>query len=181
MHASRIRSAIGEPALVEGTSSCYRLVDDALDVDVDEFERPADRGREGLRAGRPDAVRAELEQALALYRGDLVEANAYEEWATAARASPRATAAALDDLADAYVALGSTGQAVGMLERTVELDPVREARCFHASDAAEARGRYELVTILGAVHDMSRPVEVLRAARAIVGDRGTAGDGRERG
>jgi len=38
---------------------------------------------------------------------------------------------------------------------------------FHERDAADAElaGRYDLVTIFEALHDMSYPVDVLRAAR----------------
>jgi len=46
---------------------------------------------------------------------------------------------------------------------------------FQAQDASDPKlsGRYDLVTIFEALHDMSRPVEVLRTARQLAGDRGT--------
>lgn len=42
---------------------------------------------------------------------------------------------------------------------------------FHVRDAADPElvGRYDLVTIFEALHDMSQPVEALRAARALAG------------
>jgi SAM-dependent methyltransferase len=45
---------------------------------------------------------------------------------------------------------------------------------FHCRDAAdpELSGRYDLVTIFEALHDMSYPVDVLRAARALLSDGG---------
>ena len=45
---------------------------------------------------------------------------------------------------------------------------------FHERDAADAElaGRYDLVTIFEALHDMSYPVDVLRAARGLLGDGG---------
>ena len=45
---------------------------------------------------------------------------------------------------------------------------------FHVRDAADPqlRGRYDLVTIFEAVHDMSYPVAVLRAARELLSDGG---------
>jgi 2-polyprenyl-3-methyl-5-hydroxy-6-metoxy-1,4-benzoquinol methylase len=45
---------------------------------------------------------------------------------------------------------------------------------FAARDAAdpELAGRYDLVTIIEALHDMSRPVEVLRACRSLLGPDG---------
>lgn len=45
---------------------------------------------------------------------------------------------------------------------------------FHVRDAADPqlRGRYDLVTIFEALHDMSYPVAILRAARALLSDGG---------
>ena len=39
---------------------------------------------------------------------------------------------------------------------------------FTATDAADAEGQYDLVTAFECIHDMPRPVEVLRAMRAMV-------------
>ena len=46
---------------------------------------------------------------------------------------------------------------------------------FHLRDAGdpELQGRYDLVTVFEAVHDMSRPVEVLRAVLSLAGEEGT--------
>jgi 2-polyprenyl-3-methyl-5-hydroxy-6-metoxy-1,4-benzoquinol methylase len=51
---------------------------------------------------------------------------------------------------------------------------VEDRVAFHHRDAAdpELAGRYELVTIFEALHDMSYPVTVLRAARAMLADDG---------
>jgi 2-polyprenyl-3-methyl-5-hydroxy-6-metoxy-1,4-benzoquinol methylase len=53
---------------------------------------------------------------------------------------------------------------------------------FHERDAADAglQGRYDLVTIFEALHDMSYPVEVLRAARGLLADGGVVLIGDER-
>jgi 2-polyprenyl-3-methyl-5-hydroxy-6-metoxy-1,4-benzoquinol methylase len=53
---------------------------------------------------------------------------------------------------------------------------------FQERDAADAglAGRYELVTVFEALHDMSYPVDVLRAARALLADRGLVFIGDER-
>jgi 2-polyprenyl-3-methyl-5-hydroxy-6-metoxy-1,4-benzoquinol methylase len=47
---------------------------------------------------------------------------------------------------------------------------------FRAADAADPgfSGRYDLVTIFEALHDMSRPVEALRAARSLLDESGWA-------
>jgi hypothetical protein len=53
---------------------------------------------------------------------------------------------------------------------------------FLVRDAAHARvaGRYELVTSFEALHEMSYPVDVLRAARALLAGRGLVFIGDER-
>lgn len=43
---------------------------------------------------------------------------------------------------------------------------------FHARDAAEAEGSYDLVVAFECLHDMPRPVEVLRTMRQLAGDDG---------
>jgi hypothetical protein len=59
---------------------------------------------------------------------------------------------------------------------------VEDRVTFLVRDAADARlaGRYELVTIFEALHDMSYPVDVLRAARALLAGRGLVFIGDER-
>jgi 2-polyprenyl-3-methyl-5-hydroxy-6-metoxy-1,4-benzoquinol methylase len=53
---------------------------------------------------------------------------------------------------------------------------------FHERDAADAglAGRYDLVTIFEALHDMSYPVDVLRAARGLLAEGGVVFIGDER-
>jgi precorrin-6B methylase 2 len=53
---------------------------------------------------------------------------------------------------------------------------------FHHRDAADAEfeGRYDLVTIFEALHDMSRPVDVLRTVRGLLRDGGSVILGDER-
>jgi 2-polyprenyl-3-methyl-5-hydroxy-6-metoxy-1,4-benzoquinol methylase len=59
---------------------------------------------------------------------------------------------------------------------------VQDRVAFHERDAADAElaGRYDLVTIFEALHDMSYPVDVLRAARGLLGDGGVMFIGDER-
>ena len=67
--------------------------------------------------------------------------------------------------ADAIAQATTNAQASGVADR------VR----FIAADAADPRfsGRYDLATIFEALHDMARPVEALRAVRAMLDDRGS--------
>ena len=59
---------------------------------------------------------------------------------------------------------------------------VEDRVTFHERDAAdpELAGSYDLVTIFEALHDMSFPVEVLRAARGLLADGGVVFIGDER-
>ncbi len=59
---------------------------------------------------------------------------------------------------------------------------LEERVTFHERDAADAglAGRYDFVTIFEALHDMSYPVDVLRAARELLADGGLALIGDER-
>jgi 2-polyprenyl-3-methyl-5-hydroxy-6-metoxy-1,4-benzoquinol methylase len=59
---------------------------------------------------------------------------------------------------------------------------VEDRVTFHERDAADAglAGRYDLVTIFEALHDMSYPVEVLRAARGLLANGGLMFIGDER-
>jgi 2-polyprenyl-3-methyl-5-hydroxy-6-metoxy-1,4-benzoquinol methylase len=59
---------------------------------------------------------------------------------------------------------------------------VEDRVAFRERDAADAElaGRYDLVTIFEALHDMSFPVEVLRAARRLLADGGVVFIGDER-
>lgn len=59
---------------------------------------------------------------------------------------------------------------------------VEDRVAFHCRDAAdpELAGRYDLVTIFEALHDMSYPVDVLRAARGLLSDGGRVLVGDER-
>ena len=53
---------------------------------------------------------------------------------------------------------------------------------FHARDAGDPRlaGRYDLVTIFEALHDMARPVDVLGALRGMLAEGGSVIVGDER-
>jgi 2-polyprenyl-3-methyl-5-hydroxy-6-metoxy-1,4-benzoquinol methylase len=66
--------------------------------------------------------------------------------------------------------------------RNLEGSGVEHRVTFHERDAAdpELAGRYDLVTVFEALHDMSYPVDVLRAARGLLGGGGMMMIGDER-
>ena len=90
-----------------------------------------------------------------------------EGWSTIAiaRAYPKARVDGID-LDD---------PAIAQARRNLEGSGVADRVAFHARDAAEPalRGAFDLVTIFEAVHDMSQPVAVLRAARELLAPGGT--------
>jgi 2-polyprenyl-3-methyl-5-hydroxy-6-metoxy-1,4-benzoquinol methylase len=59
-------------------------------------------------------------------------------------------------------------------QQELPVSGVEERVAFHCRDAAdpELSGRYDLVTIFEALHDMSYPAEVLRTARGLLSDGG---------
>jgi hypothetical protein len=64
--------------LIDTTTICWRL-SDALLLDVAEFEQALAFAASAMRAGNVDAAAAALQQAVALYRGDLLP-SCYCEW-----------------------------------------------------------------------------------------------------
>jgi DNA-binding SARP family transcriptional activator len=82
---------------------------------------------------------ASVEQAVALYRGPLLEGCA-EEWVTAERhAREQACLEALGRLAEADRARGDHAGAVGRLRRAVAIDPLCEERQRRWGSPARAR------------------------------------------
>jgi 2-polyprenyl-3-methyl-5-hydroxy-6-metoxy-1,4-benzoquinol methylase len=82
-----------------------------------------------------------------------------------AKAYPKATVDGID-LDDASIELAT---------RNAEAEGVADRVRFQVRDAADPAlsGRYELVLVFEALHDMARPVEALRALRALAAEDGT--------
>jgi len=67
-------------------------------------------------------------------------------------------------------------------QRNLAGSDVEDRVCFHCRDAADAAfaERFDLVTIFEALHDMPRPVDVLRTIRGMLSDTGLVFVGDER-
>ncbi len=67
------------------------------------------------------------------------------------------------------------GPAIEMARRNAEAAGVADRVAFEVRDASDPAlsGRYDLATVFEAVHDLSRPVEVLRAIRGLLAEGGT--------
>jgi 2-polyprenyl-3-methyl-5-hydroxy-6-metoxy-1,4-benzoquinol methylase len=78
--------------------------------------------------------------------------------------------------------IDSDTASIGFARKNLEGSGLEDRVSFHDRDAADAglAGRYDLVTIFEALHDMSYPVEVLRAARGLLADGGVMLIGDER-
>jgi 2-polyprenyl-3-methyl-5-hydroxy-6-metoxy-1,4-benzoquinol methylase len=78
--------------------------------------------------------------------------------------------------------IDSDRASIGFARRNLEGSGVEDRVSFHERDAADAglAGRYDLVTIFEALHDMSYPVEVLKAARNLLAEGGLLFIGDER-
>jgi DNA-binding SARP family transcriptional activator len=95
-------------------------------LDVDEFERHAAAGRRLEAAGDPAAV-AEYEQAAALYQGDFLADDPYEDWPVLTREQLLLTYLdVLDRLSGCYLGRHEYGACVALCRQLVQRDPCRE-------------------------------------------------------
>jgi 2-polyprenyl-3-methyl-5-hydroxy-6-metoxy-1,4-benzoquinol methylase len=67
-------------------------------------------------------------------------------------------------------------ESIAQAKANAEDERVADRVSFRVQDAADPRfsGRYDLAIAIDCIHDMSRPVEALRAMRSLVGEQGTA-------
>ena len=155
--------------------------DTPLWIDAEAFDAAA---LEARRSGEPSAYRA----ALALYTGDLLPDDRYDDWADARRTALRLTSLALlTDLARLYEARGETAQAVETLQRVLAADPAHEAahrslmRLYCMSgDRQQALRQYQaLREALRRELDAEPDAASLALYREITAGRGVATAGRE--
>ena len=136
------RTGAGD-ALVRGDARAVSLDLDAVDVDLERFQRHAG-------AALQSGDRAQLEAAERLYRGDAFEEDRYEEWAADLRDELRDLhVAVLRRLARADVAAADHDAAVRRLVRILEADAYDERAHLELIGAlvagrrhGEARRRY---------------------------------------
>ena len=132
VHVSRLRKALargsGDAAEVVVTSPHgYGLEIDPEQVDAHRFERLLGQGRGELAAHRPARALSVLEEALALWRGPVLADLSYEAFAQAEIARLEdLRVAALEQLIEAKLALGSHAEVVGQLETLIVEHPYRE-------------------------------------------------------
>ncbi|MCC7381920.1 MAG: response regulator [Deltaproteobacteria bacterium] len=138
-------------AYVRNRGDFYYLdLEGPLAIDLVAFKKLA---RKGLAAGpeQTAAAIATLEEATALYQGDLFEDDPYSEWCEEARHELQALqVTALERLAHLHAQQGAADRAVQHLTRALRLAPIREDLAVSLLETllrlgrlAEARARYE--------------------------------------
>ncbi|MEU6038010.1 BTAD domain-containing putative transcriptional regulator [Actinomadura sp. NPDC047616] len=121
---SRLRRALGDAELVEGTASGYRLAVSPDSVDAHRFERLAREGRDALANGDHTRATASLREALSLWRGPAL-ADVPLPGGQAARLE-ESRIAAIEDHAEAALALGENASLLSSLQEVVDAHPLRE-------------------------------------------------------
>ena len=124
---SRVRRALGDPALVAATPGGYRLAIAPQDVDSVRFEALFREGREALRDDEPERARELLREALHLWRGPaLADADGQPFAQAPATRLDELRLAALCDRLDADLRVGRHAEALAELEALAAEHPLRE-------------------------------------------------------
>ena len=120
--------ALGSPNYVLLEEGYYRLCSDVRVIaDVDEFDNRYERGRDLERARRMPQAAAEYEDAIALYRGDYLAEDLYEDWTMVER--ERLSNAYMDmlgRLALYYMEAGQHQESIRACYRVLEKDRCHE-------------------------------------------------------
>jgi DNA-binding SARP family transcriptional activator len=137
------RRRFGSGHFIVADRCAVRLEREHVVVDVERFFADAHAGLACHRSGRPEEGRALLAAAEAVYRGDFLEEDLYEEWAVSlreeARAAYVAVAGALAELAGAD---GDHEAAVRLRLRVLERDAYDEGAHVALIASLTAAGRH---------------------------------------
>jgi predicted ATPase/DNA-binding SARP family transcriptional activator len=125
---SRLRRALGDSALVTGTSSGYTLEVDPSAVDALEVLRLAGQASASRSAGDPSGALETCTTALAMFQGgDILSAAGDGDWVMPYRARlGEVRLGLIEDRLAARLDLGASGEVIGELEALVNEHPLRE-------------------------------------------------------
>ena len=124
---SRLRRALGDAALVRGSSAGYTLDVDASAVDALEVLRLAEQASAFRRAGDPSAALETCTTALAMFNGDILSGAGEADWVIPHRARLEEVRLGLiEDQLGARLDLGAAGGVIGELEALVRVHPQGE-------------------------------------------------------
>jgi DNA-binding SARP family transcriptional activator len=176
VYVSKLRKSLSSAALVTQPPG-YVLQVDVEHVDARRFERLVREGRAALARGDARRASALLEDALALWRGPALAEFAFQRFAQAEIARlDELRLVALEERAEAELALGRHAELAGELEGLVAANPLRERlrgqlilALYRSGRQAEAlaayrTGRAALVDELG----IEPSPELQRLERAIL-------------
>ena len=125
---SNLRKALGAPDLVARGSAGYLLNVDPRQVDALEVVRLADTSAALRKAGDAVAALQVCEQALAMFRGELLPGGGDGDWLVPYRSRLEQTRLRLtEDRIGVRVDLGDGSDLVGELEALVAVHPLRES------------------------------------------------------
>ncbi|MFQ5794234.1 MAG: BTAD domain-containing putative transcriptional regulator [Candidatus Bipolaricaulia bacterium] len=156
---SRVRHIL-EPELKRGTQSQYILTRPSgyrfnpqadCVIDSQRFEGHLRQARQLESNAQFEPAIREYEQALALYQGEFLADDRYEDWAIPhIERWQRTYLDALSQLAECHARLGQYRRAIEYCQRVIELDPYHEENCrqkmryhAHAGERREALRVYE--------------------------------------
>src|SRR3954469_7738086 len=119
---SRLRRALGDPALVTGTSAGYTLEIDPSAVDALEVLHLAEQASVFRAAGDPSAAIEASARALAMFKGDILSGAGDVDWVIPHRARlEEVRLGLLENELAARLDLGAAGDVVGELEALVRV------------------------------------------------------------
>src|SRR5262245_34691557 len=126
-YISRLRTALGPDAVIEGRGGGYMITVRADDVDAGRFEQLVAAGQAALDEGRAAAAAGRFAEALRLWRGQaLADVCDVEALALESARLEELRLAAVEGRIEADIAMGRHAQVTGELERLVAEHPVRE-------------------------------------------------------
>ena len=120
----KLRKALG-PATIETQAPGYRLCNESLAIDADQFERLLADAAEARAGDRPSEAASLVRDALGLWRG--VPLEELDGWDTAEMEATRLTElrrVATEELVDAEIASGRAAPVVAELEVMVAAEPL---------------------------------------------------------
>ena len=127
VYVSRLRKAVGDPAVIETTPAGYRLRVRARELDAERFARGVEAGRRALAAGRPEQGGRLLREALGLWRGPPLAELEFEPFAQAEIARlQELRLEALEARVEADLAMGRHAALIGELQGLLAEHPTRE-------------------------------------------------------
>jgi predicted ATPase/DNA-binding SARP family transcriptional activator len=124
---SRLRRALGDAALVTGTTAGYTLKIEPSAVDALDVIRLGEEASALRRAGDPSRALETCATALAMFGGEILSAAGDADWVAPYRAQLLEVRLGLvDDQLGARLDLGAAGELIGELEALIITHPLRE-------------------------------------------------------